>query len=190
LVELMLVMTILVTVIAVAAPTLAGFFRGRALDSEARRLLALTRLGQSQAISGGVPMVLWVDLKERTYGLEEEGGFSEVTTRSFEYRLAEDLTLELLSQNILPPMNPSTVAGFGTLATANAVARLNQARTRGPHRHLPRIRFEPDGVFTTTAPLILRLTDRDGATLCLAPSRHRLNYEIRSQIKPDEEAIR
>src|SRR5688572_7854706 len=43
LVELILVMAMLVIIIAVSAPSLSKFFRGRVLDSEARRLLSLTR---------------------------------------------------------------------------------------------------------------------------------------------------
>ncbi len=36
LIELIMVMTLLVVVVAVAAPSLAGFFRGRAVNAEAR----------------------------------------------------------------------------------------------------------------------------------------------------------
>src|SRR5436190_5276257 len=48
LIELIVVMTLLVAVISIALPSLGGFFRGRTLDSEARRLLSLTRQGQSR----------------------------------------------------------------------------------------------------------------------------------------------
>ncbi len=60
LIELILVMAMLAIVISVALPSLKGFFRGRNLDSEARRFLSLTRYGQSRAVSEGVPMVLWI----------------------------------------------------------------------------------------------------------------------------------
>src|SRR5207253_10956500 len=40
LIELILVMTILTIAVSLTAPALANFFRGRTLDSEARRLLA------------------------------------------------------------------------------------------------------------------------------------------------------
>src|SRR3954453_22495301 len=75
LIELILVMTILTIAISVTAPALANFFRGRSLDSEARRLLALTRQGQSRAISEGVPMQLWVDAAHGGYGLEAEPSY-------------------------------------------------------------------------------------------------------------------
>src|SRR5262245_41504309 len=70
LIELILVMALLAIAIGVTFPTLRGFFRGRVLDSEARRLLSLTRYGQSRAVSEGVPMVLWIDARQKTYGLE------------------------------------------------------------------------------------------------------------------------
>ena len=43
LIELVLVMTLLIVVISFSAPSLGKFFRGRALDGEARRLLSLSR---------------------------------------------------------------------------------------------------------------------------------------------------
>src|SRR5687767_2693361 len=72
LIELILVMTILIVVLSVSGPSLVSFFKGRTLDSEARRFLALTRYGQSRAISEGVPISLWIDPKEKKYGLEIE----------------------------------------------------------------------------------------------------------------------
>ena len=72
LLELMLVLALLSVVIAVQAPTLARFFRGRNLDAEAQRFLALTRYGQNRAVAEGVPMVLWMDAEAGQYGLEAE----------------------------------------------------------------------------------------------------------------------
>src|SRR4051794_30959806 len=42
LIELILVMTLLMIVLAVSAPSLGSFFKGRNLDSEARRIYSLT----------------------------------------------------------------------------------------------------------------------------------------------------
>src|SRR5438067_839751 len=61
LIELILVMTVLVIAVSITAPALSSFFRARTLDSEARRLLSLTRHGQSRAVAEGVPMELWID---------------------------------------------------------------------------------------------------------------------------------
>ena len=50
LIELILVMAMLLIVLSLTAPSLAVFFRGRALDSEARRFMTLTHYGQSRAV--------------------------------------------------------------------------------------------------------------------------------------------
>src|SRR5213082_1044073 len=85
LIELVLVMTILLIVFSVALPSLKGFFRGRNLDSEARRFLSLTRYGQSRAVSEGVPMVLWMDPASGTYGLQQESGYNPIDAKAIDY---------------------------------------------------------------------------------------------------------
>jgi type II secretion system protein H len=82
LIELILVMTILLVVMAVAFPSLRGFFRGRNLDSEARRILALTRYGQSRAVAEGVPVVLGRSLMWRSRCLRTNHC---LTTKKCEY---------------------------------------------------------------------------------------------------------
>src|SRR2546421_9923316 len=82
LIELILVMAMLLIVLAVSAPALSNFFRGRTLDSEARRFLSLTRYGQSRAVSEGGPMVLWIDAKNGTYGLQEEASYAQADPRA------------------------------------------------------------------------------------------------------------
>ena len=72
LIELTLVLALLVVITSLAAPAMSNFIRGRALDSEARRLMALMHAGQSRAVSEGLPMVLWVDEKQGAYGLQAE----------------------------------------------------------------------------------------------------------------------
>src|ERR1035437_4108051 len=67
LIELTLVLALLVVITSLAAPAMANFIRGRALDSEARRLFSLTHAAQSRAVSEGMPMVLWVDEKQGAY---------------------------------------------------------------------------------------------------------------------------
>src|SRR5258708_7225755 len=72
LIELILVLTLLAVAASLIAPMLSGLVRGRALDSEARRLLSVTRAAQSRAISEGMPMLLWVNAAQGTYGVEKE----------------------------------------------------------------------------------------------------------------------
>lgn len=95
LIELILVMALLATVLAFAAPSLAKFFRGRTVDSEARRLLALTRYGQSRAVSEGVPVVLWVDFEDRSYGLRLDETFEPEDSKEVDFDWDRDIKLEV-----------------------------------------------------------------------------------------------
>lgn len=113
LIEFILVMALLMTVMAFAAPTLSNFFRGRKLSSEARRFVTLTRYGQSRAVSEGSPMILWLDQTEGSYGLRQEdsntardlpveserlrelSGYEGVNKRQPAFRLADDLRFSL-----------------------------------------------------------------------------------------------
>ena len=168
LIELVVVMTLLVTVIALASPSLAGFFRGRALDAEARRMMSLTRLGQSRAASEGIPMNLWVDLNQRTYGLEADLSFTDQDSKAVEYILDGSLTAEIgASDSVQGVITSSTLFG-------------NATETSSKHASLPHIRFEPDGSVSESSPESFRLMERDGGSLWVGLSVNRLNYEIRS----------
>lgn len=100
LLELVVVMALLTTIVAIAAPVLSHFVRGRGLVEESRRFLALTRYGRSEAASRGVPMVLWLDPEAGAYGLEAAPGFATENDRSLEYQLADGLRFELDSPTL------------------------------------------------------------------------------------------
>src|SRR5262249_3628412 len=156
--ELILVMALISIAIAIAAPSLSNFFRGRALDSEARQLLALTHAGQSRAISSGFPMLLWVDSSGHAYGLVEE--MSKTTRqasdpRASDFSFADALQVEAVNASPLP------VNG----------------------RSLPAIRFLPDGTIDENNATSLRLSAEGGGTLWLIAATNRLNYEIRDSDK-------
>ena len=82
LIELIVVMALLSIVIAIGAPRLARFFHGQTVAEEGQRLLALTRYGQSRAASEGLPMILWMNPANGTYGLRVQDGFSAPEARS------------------------------------------------------------------------------------------------------------
>jgi prepilin-type N-terminal cleavage/methylation domain-containing protein len=179
LIELILAMTVLVIMIGVSAPTLANFFHGRALDYEARQLLALTRQGQSRAVSEGVPMELWVDAEQLKYGLQEESSFSKTSAddtdpKAVEFDLDKDVKVEV--PNLTAAKSTTSVLR----SSATPVSTASVLPTVSKHPSLPRIRFLPDGSIAETSPQMLHLIDRDGASLWLALARHRLNYEIRN----------
>ena len=69
LIELIFVLALLAIVATFVATRMNAFFRGRALNEEARRMLSLLQYGQSRAVSEGVPISFWVDPKTSTYGL-------------------------------------------------------------------------------------------------------------------------
>jgi len=169
LIELILVMTILTIVVSITAPALANFFRGRTLDSEARRLLALARQGQSRAVSEGIPMELWVDAAQGTFGLEAEPSYEEIDGKAVDLVLDTDIHIEVVNGNA-----PTTTSSSSSGA-ANAVTVSSR------HPNLPKIRFLPDGSIGEASPQALSLTGRDGTSIYLAQSRNRLNYEIRAR---------
>ena len=152
LVELIAVMALLITVIAVASPSLAGFFRGRAVEAEARRMLSLSRLGQSRAAAEGIPMILWADLNQRSYGLEADSSFVDEDTKAVEYTLDGNVTMEIgATDDTAGAINANTLFGTGT--------------SNSKHASLPNIRFDPDGSISASSPESFQLMDRDGGSL-------------------------
>jgi prepilin-type N-terminal cleavage/methylation domain-containing protein len=165
LIELILVMALLTIIISVASPNLSEFFRGRALDTEAGRFLALTRYGQSRAVSAGTPMILWLHRAEGTYGLREEMKYGPTKVglahpvefepsldrfneeMPLEYQLAKDLRFEL---------DPNSHA-------TNNVAI---------------IRFSADGSIDENSLKMLYIRDKNDSSIPILLTRTRLKYEI------------
>ncbi len=170
LIELILVMTVLTIAVSITAPALANFFHGRTLDSEARRLLALTRQGQSRAISEGIPMELWLDTARGAYGLEAEPSYESTDPRAIEFALDKDIHVDVASPN---PANNASAQGVAVTGAVGGAAQL-----ASNHPNLPKIRFLPDGSISDSSPPSLRVIGRDGGAISLAQSRNRLNYEI------------
>jgi prepilin-type N-terminal cleavage/methylation domain-containing protein len=156
LIELILVLALLVVLTSLAVPTMSRFIRGRALDSEARRLLALTHAGQSRAVSEGAVMVLWVDEKAGTYGLEAETSGQNGDAKA--EHLEVDGTLKLTA----PSSGGTAVETF---------------------KNLPAIKFLPDGLVAEDSLATLELVDTDGFARWLALNKTRTGYEIRDAEK-------
>ena len=173
LIELILVMAILTMAVAVTAPTLANFFRGRTLDLEARRLLALTHSGQNRAISEGIPMNLWINPDDGSVGLDAEPSFEKEDPRAVEFKLDGGLHIEVGKAEVVPSAKTTLVPGQLTSTASVTPAHLT-------HPGLPTIRFLPDGTVSDTSPSKLQLIARNGSSLWVALARDRLKYEIRS----------
>ena len=107
-------MALLSIVIAIGAPRLAKFFHGQTVQEEGQRLLALTRYGQSRAASEGLPMILWMNPANGTYGLRVQDGFSVAGTttpagtgKDVSYRLGDGLRFQFEQGVALPQQGAS-----------------------------------------------------------------------------------
>jgi type II secretion system protein H len=150
LVELILVMVLIVVAISLVAPRMSSFTRGRALDSEARRMLAIIHAGQARAVSEGMPVVLWIDEKKNSYGMEEETPGKNGDANAENYSSDENVQLAVMNLN-----------GSGTT-----------------FKDLPAIRFLADGTADEDSPQTVKLTGSNGDELWLLESADRRGYEI------------
>jgi len=173
LIELILVMAILTIAVSITAPALANFFRGRTLDSEARRLLALTRQAQSRAVSEGVPVELWVDSKQSKVGMDSEPSYETTDPKGIELTLDSDMQLDTGND---PEMRQPNSNNMRSPMGSRNPGVANQVLSH--HPDLPRIRFMPDGSIAETSPQKLTLTGRDGFSISLKQARSGLNYEL------------
>ncbi len=164
LIELILVMSLLVVTAAFIVPQLSEFFRGRSLDSEAKRFLALTRLAQSRAVSEGIPMVVWIDSQQRAYGIEAQPGFLlELDGKAAQYELGRDIEIEAQ----LPLTQP--------IALRSEFLQQTIAQAYG---NLPAMVFSPEGTISESSPdaIVLRRGEKEAVAVVLA--RNQLNYEV------------
>jgi type II secretion system protein H len=159
LIELLLVMVLLTIVMALTAPRMISFFRGRALSQESRRILALAHYARSRAVAESEPVVLWFDPATSTYGQNLQAGFSGADARASRFALDASLTLETPAEET-PPTSE------------------NGDELLGLPANLAVIRFTPDGFYDpgSVARLVLR-QGTEGA-LQIVPTANRLDYEI------------
>jgi prepilin-type N-terminal cleavage/methylation domain-containing protein len=187
LVELILVMTLLAVVMALSAPTLSQFFRGRTLDSEARRFLSLTHYAQSRAVSEGVPMILWIDLEEGIYGLEEEPGYTEGDMQAVEFELGKDLRVELIDSPARDLGGTGFASGGLNASGGFGSGGLGLDRFGG---QVVRIRFLPDGTISETSPKDLLIWEGESHSVWIAQSRYGTHYAIQDPDKVEIQTFR
>jgi type II secretion system protein H len=153
LVELILVMVLLVIATSLVAPEMARFIRGRALDAEARRVYAILHAAQSRAVSEGMPILVWVDEKGNSYGMEQETPAKNGDPKQETLQVDSTLSIEVL-----------TLAPGGGVPTT--------------YHDLPAIRFLPDGTIDENSPQTLHLMHSNGDDIWLVESRNRMGYEV------------
>ena len=162
LIELIFVLTILAISAAFVAARMSSFFRGRALNFEARRILSLTHYGQSRAVAEGVPVVLWLNTKDSTYGITVQSSFNDTDgdIHANLYTLDPSLTLQ-------------TIVNDGSSISEQDDEKL------GVPQDLAFIRFTPDGFFDDSSVRKITLSQGLDTALDLVPMLNRLGYEIR-----------
>lgn len=165
LIELIFVLVILAITAVFVSTSMSRFFRGRALNFEARRLLSLTHYGQSRAVSEGVPVILWVNPDNSTYGLTIQSTFTfndqpEGDRHAVTYTTDPTVTLET-STAVLPGISEQDDERLGVTEGAAF------------------IRFNPDGFFdeASVGKISLRQANEEGIEL--VQTSNRLGYEIR-----------
>jgi Tfp pilus assembly protein FimT len=163
LIELIFVLALLAIGALFVASSMGSFFRGRALNFEARRMLSLTHYAQTRAVSEGVPVILWINPADSTYGLTIQSSFSdsEGDTQAIRYTLESTLKLE-------------TPQG-----ATDAVSEQDDEKLGITTEGVSFIRFTPAGFFDDSS--VGKITIRQGteAALELVPTVSRLGYEIR-----------
>ncbi|KAF0173712.1 MAG: hypothetical protein FD161_3757 [Limisphaerales bacterium] len=182
LIELILVMALITIVVSVSLPSLKGFFRGRDLDSEARRFLSLTRYGASRAVAEGIPVELYVDTQQRLYGLRAQAGFLEQDTKRVEYKLPAEISFEVTAA---PTKKASGEENFDN-PDEQFLNNLEDMSDSG--NPIKIIRFNSDGFIGDKSPAAVILRQRsaeesasaEGDAIAIAQSATRLTYEIRT----------
>ncbi len=154
LVEMIIVMALLAVVAAIAAPQLGRSMKERSLADETRRFLAATEYARSEAASQGVPMVVWADFEARRVGIEPKTGFDGEPSRTREYVLNPDISMQ---------------------ADQNQNQKLAQT-SHGTNL----IEFSPDGSVSDNSVETVKLFDRFGYTLLVARTKDRWSYEIQT----------
>jgi type II secretion system protein H len=162
LIEMILVMMVMVIIISLVMPSLKGFFRGRNLDNEALRFLALTRYGQSRAVSEGLPVELWINPRAGSYGLEALSGYAQAQTKPLSYNL--DSTVQIAFS-----------------APSSLLAHSNYwSQAKGQIGAVAKIRFQPDGFVSDASPDNIYLRQGNESQIWIAEAPSHLKYDIKS----------
>jgi hypothetical protein len=140
---------------------MASFFRNRTLSFEARRMLSLSHYGQSRAVAEGVPVVLWVNPQNSTYGLTVQASYNDESGDLHAVTYVADPTLTL---------ETPTVASGDTSEQDDEKLGLAEG--------VSAIRFTPDGFIDQASVAKITIRQGNGNGLELVPTANRLAYEI------------
>ncbi|MDF3130480.1 prepilin-type N-terminal cleavage/methylation domain-containing protein [Kiritimatiellaeota bacterium B1221] len=95
LIELGVVLGLIATVAALAAPSLTRSSRLQTIKREAGRMVGLTELAKRQALSHAVPMIVWVLPEKNQYGMMPAGSYAVLIGDERSFTLADGIRMEL-----------------------------------------------------------------------------------------------
>jgi type II secretion system protein H len=165
LIELIVVMLLLAIAALFVAPSMASFIRGRSLNFEARRMLSLTHYAQSRAVAEGMPVLLWFNPANSTYGVELQGGYAAGDDRPQQFTADPTVTFSAPTTETPP------------------VSELEDEKLGLPEG-LPLIRFNPDGFFDEVSARRILLVQGSEHAVELAQKDDLLGYELRPVALP------
>jgi type II secretion system protein H len=139
LLELVLVMVIMCTALALVAPSLRGWSHGAELRDAADQFVAITRLARSQAAANSSTYRMVIDSQAGTYKLMQQNGqdFIELgTSWGRAYQLPEGVHIELAKNlagaptgntfaNNAAPAPPNTIDFYATGRTEQVQVRMS-----------------------------------------------------------------
>jgi len=147
-VELILVMVLLATLLAIAAPRLSRSFRSHNLDQEATQLLAATEYARDEAVSQGIPMTVWIDPENGGFGVQAKDGYEGDVSREKTWTLRPETRFD--------------AANATTDKSGNIVA----------------VQFEPDGTLDPESIDTIRLVAQSEESISLTQTDDGWGYEI------------
>lgn len=148
LIELVLVMALLATIMAISAPSLSRSFHGRNLEQQATQLLAATEYARAEAISQGVPMNVWIDAPSGMFGVQAKDGYEGEVSREKTWALPPEVRFDTVSAT-------NDQSGHSLVAT-----------------------FQPEGTLDIASMDAIRLVLSSGGAISLTQTDDGSGYEI------------
>ena len=108
-------------------------------------------------------MMLWIDTRRGSYGLQQQPGYTDVDTKAVRFDLTNHIRVVVRD---LPLQNSQTMQ-------TRAAAKMDPS--------VPSLYFQPDGFISEDSPQTVEMRETTGETIWITQSRNRLNYEIASQ---------
>ena len=183
LIELILVMGLLAVVLGISAPVLSGFVKGRKLQEEARRFLALTRYRRSEAISRGVCMELRIDMDARKYGIYPQVEYGSGARPPVEFSLPEGFSIEQMEEekDFTQKADIRSRNRVSLKASLSKTLRSFENLGKETEQREKMIRFWPDGMIDEESPENVRIVGEGEEALRIHLVDLFSGYEIQNE---------